>query len=149
MQRSLHVKETQMESLKVKDYMTLQAVTFTPEMSLSAALDKVMNSKYLGGPVLNDKKEVIGFLSGQDLLDKLIKVSYYCQDTHIVSDCMHPEVLSVTSETSIIELAEMMKVGKPKVYPVIDSGKLVGIITRRDVLRAIGKNIEDCFKHPV
>jgi CBS domain-containing protein len=149
MQRSLHVKETQMESLKVKDYMTLQAVTFTPEMSLSAALDKVMNSKYLGGPVLNDKKEVIGFLSGQDLLDKLIKVSYYCQDTHIVSDCMHPEVLSVTSETSIIELAEMMKVGRPKVYPVIDSGKLVGIITRRDVLRAIGKNIEDCFKHPV
>ncbi|AIW14695.1 CBS domain-containing protein [Vibrio tubiashii] len=138
-----------MESLKVKDYMTLQAVTFTPEMSLSAALDKVMNSKYLGGPVLNDKKEVIGFLSGQDLLDKLLKVSYYCQDTHIVSDCMHPEVLSVTSETSIIELAEMMKVGRPKVYPVIDSGKLVGIITRRDVLRAIGKNIEDCFKHPV
>ncbi|MFM2590578.1 CBS domain-containing protein [Vibrio sp. TBV020] len=138
-----------MESLKVKDYMTLQAVTFTPEMSLSAALDKVMNSKYLGGPVINEQREVIGFLSGQDLLDKLIKVSYYCQDTHIVSDCMHSEVLSVTSETSIIELADMMKVGKPKVYPVIDAGKLVGIITRRDVLRAIGKNIEDCFKHPV
>ncbi|NOH79346.1 CBS domain-containing protein [Vibrio sp. RE86] len=138
-----------MESLKVKDYMTLQAVTFTPDMSLSAALDKVMNSKYLGGPVINEQKQVIGFLSGQDLLDKLIKVSYYCQDTHIVSDCMHPEVLSVTSETSIIELAEMMQVGKPKVYPVIDAGKLVGIITRRDVLRAIGKNIEDCFKHPV
>jgi len=138
-----------MESLKVKDYMTLQAVTFTPEMSLSAALDKVMNSKYLGGPVINERREVIGFLSGQDLLDKLIKVSYYCQDTHIVSDCMHSEVLSVTSETSIIELADMMKVGKPKVYPVIDAGKLVGIITRRDVLRAIGKNIEDCFKHPV
>lgn len=138
-----------MESLKVKDYMTLQAVTFTPEMSLSAALEKVMNSKYLGGPVVNEKKEVIGFLSGQDLLEKLIKVSYYCQDTHIVSDCMHPEVLSVTSETSIIELAEMMKVGKPKVYPVIDDGKLVGIITRRDVLRAVAKNIDDCFKHPV
>lgn len=138
-----------MESLKVKDYMTLQAVTFTPDMSLSAALDKVMHSKYLGGPVINEQKQVIGFLSGQDLLDKLIKVSYYCQDTHIVSDCMHPEVLSVTSETSIIELAEMMQVGKPKVYPVIDAGKLVGIITRRDVLRAIGKNIEDCFKHPV
>tara|TARA_Y100001960_G_scaffold183464_1_gene192242 strand:- start:1992 stop:2408 length:417 start_codon:yes stop_codon:yes gene_type:complete len=138
-----------MESLKVKDYMTLQAVTFSPEMSLSAALEKVLDSRYLGGPVVNERKEVIGFLSGQDLLDKLIKVSYYCQDTHIVSDCMHSEVLSVTSDTSIIELAEMMKVGKPKVYPVIDAGKLVGIITRRDVLRAIGKNIDDCFKHPV
>lgn len=138
-----------MESLKVKDYMTLQAVTFTPEMSLSAALDKVMNSRYLGGPVINEQREVIGFLSGQDLLDKLVKVSYYCQDTHIVSDCMHKDVLSVTSDTSIIELADMMKVGRPKVYPVIDAGKLVGIITRRDVLRAVAKNLDDCFKHPV
>ncbi|MGF1908099.1 CBS domain-containing protein [Vibrio kasasachensis] len=138
-----------MESLRVKDYMTLQAVTFKPEMSLSAALDKAMGSDYLGGPVINEKKEVIGFLSGQDLLDKLIKVSYFCQDTHIVSDCMSTDVLSVSSEVSVIDLAEMMKIGKPKVYPVVDNGKLVGIITRKDVLRAIAKNIDACFKHPV
>lgn len=138
-----------MESLKVKDYMTLQAVTFKPEMSLSAALGKVMGSDYLGGPVINENKEVIGFLSGQDLLDKLIKVSYFCQDTHIVSDCMSTEVLSVSSDMSVIELAEMMQIGRPKVYPVIDSGRLVGIITRKDVLRAIAKNIDECFKHPV
>ncbi|AIU66224.1 CBS domain containing protein [Vibrio coralliilyticus] len=138
-----------MESLKVRDYMTLQAVTFKPEMSLSAALEKVMKSSYLGGPVINEKEEVIGFLSGHDLLDKLVKVSYYCQDTHIVSDCMHPDVISVGPDTSIIELADMMQVGKPKVYPVIDNGKLVGIITRRDVLRAVAKNLDDCFKHPV
>ncbi|MBU2895512.1 CBS domain-containing protein [Vibrio hepatarius] len=138
-----------MESLKVKDYMTLQAVTFKPEMSLSAALEKMLKSSYLGGPVINEREEVIGFLSGHDLLDKLVKVSYYCQDTHIVSDCMHSKVLSVGPDTSIIELADMMKSGKPKVYPVIDNGRLVGIITRRDVLRAVAKNLDDCFKHPV
>ena len=138
-----------MESLKVRDYMKLQAVTFTPEMSLSAALDKVMGSDYLGGPVVNENKEVIGFLSGQDLLDKLIKASYFSQDTHIVSDCMYPNVLTISPEMSIIELAEMMQVGKPKVYPVLENGKLVGIITRKDVLRAIAKNLNECFKHPV
>ncbi|MFV0447547.1 MAG: CBS domain-containing protein [Vibrio sp.] len=138
-----------MDSLKVKDYMTVKAVTFTPDMSLSAALDKVIRSDHLGGPVIDDKERVIGFLSEQDLLDKLVKVSYFCQDTHIVSDCMHKEVLSVSPEMSVIELADMMKVGKPKVYPVVDSGKLVGIITRRDVLRAIGKTLANCFKHPV
>ncbi|WP_070967261.1 CBS domain-containing protein [Vibrio sonorensis] len=138
-----------MESLKVRDYMTLQAVTFKPEMSLSAALEKVNRSQHMGGPVINEKEEVIGFLSEQDLLDKLIKVSYFCQDTHLVGDCMHKEVLSVSPNTSIIELADMMKVGKPKAYPVIDNGKLVGIITRRDVLQAIGKNINECFQHPV
>jgi len=138
-----------MSSLKVKDYMTLKAVTFTPEMSLTAALNKVIRSDHLGGPVIDENERVIGFLSEQDLLDKLVKVSYFCQDTHIVSDCMHKEVLTVSPEMSIIELADMMKVGKPKVYPVVDNGKLVGIITRRDVLRAIGKSLDDCFKHPV
>ncbi|MGR5133488.1 CBS domain-containing protein [Vibrio alfacsensis] len=139
-----------MHSLKVKDYMTLQAVTFTPNMSLMAALDKVMQSVTLGGPVIDENEKVIGYLSEQDLLDELIKASYHCQDTHTVQECMHDDVLSVSPEMSIIELADMMKVGKPKMYPVVDDKeKLVGMITRRDVLRAIGKSLDECFKHPV
>ncbi|EGQ8061427.1 CBS domain-containing protein [Vibrio parahaemolyticus] len=139
-----------MHSLKVKDYMTLQAVTFTKDMSLTAALNKVMQSVTLGGPVIDDNKKVVGFLSEQDLLDKLVKASYHCQDTHTVQECMHEDVLSVSPEMSVIELADMMKVGKPKMYPVVDDrGKLVGIITRRDVLRAIGMTLNECFKHPV
>ncbi|EMI4303091.1 CBS domain-containing protein [Vibrio vulnificus] len=138
-----------MNSLKVKDYMTLQAVTFTVDMSLSAALNKVMKSVVMGGPVINEKEEVIGFLSEQDLLDKLVKASYHCQDSYTVGECMHSDVLSVSSDMSIIELAEMMKVGKPKMYPVVDNKKLVGVITRRDVLKAIGQSLDDCFKHPV
>ncbi|HCM2154278.1 TPA: CBS domain-containing protein [Vibrio parahaemolyticus] len=139
-----------MHSLKVKDYMTLQAVTFTKYMSLTAALNKVMQSVTLGGPVIDENEKVVGFLSEQDLLDKLVKASYHCQDTHTVQECMHEDVLSVSPEMSVIELADMMKVGKPKMYPVVDDrGKLVGIITRRDVLRAIGMTLNECFKHPV
>ncbi|HHC6641824.1 TPA: CBS domain-containing protein [Vibrio parahaemolyticus] len=139
-----------MHSLKVKDYMTLQAVTFAKDMSLTAALNKVMQSVTLGGPVIDENEKVVGFLSEQDLLDKLVKASYHCQDTHTVQECMHEDVLSVSPEMSVIELADMMKVGKPKMYPVVDDrGKLVGIITRRDVLRAIGMTLNECFKHPV
>ncbi len=136
-----------MEALKVKDYMDRQAVKFSPEMSLSAALDKVMKSEHLGGPVVDEEGKVIGFLSEQDLLEKLIKVAYSSQETHIVSDCMYKEVLSVSPETGIIELADMMKVGKPKAYPVVEDGKLLGLITRRDVLTAIGKALETSFKY--
>ncbi|GAM57619.1 inosine monophosphate dehydrogenase-related protein [Vibrio ishigakensis] len=138
-----------MQSLKVKDYMSHQAVTFTSDMSLSAALEKFLKAKNPGGPVIDESEKVVGFLSEQDLLEKLIKVSYHCQDTHIVSDVMYEEVLSVHPDMSIIELAEMMKVGKPKVYPVVDEEKLVGIISRSDVLRALGESINACFQHPV
>lgn len=139
-----------MNSLKVKDYMTLQAVTFTKTMPLTAALSKVIQSVNLGGPVIDEDKKVVGFLSEQDLLDNLITASYYCQDTNTVEECMHKDVLSVSPDMSIIELADMMQVGKPKVYPVVDdNGKLVGVITRRDVLTAINKSLNECFAHPV
>lgn len=119
-------------------------------MSLSAALNKVMQSVTLGGPVIDENEKVVGFLSEQDLLDKLVKASYHCQDTHTVQECMHDDVLSVSPDMSVIELADMMKIGKPKMYPVVDGkGKLVGVITRRDVLRAIGMTLNECFKHPV
>ncbi|CSB13333.1 inosine monophosphate dehydrogenase-like protein [Vibrio cholerae] len=109
----------------------------------------MVRSDNMGGPVIDAQRHVIGFLSEQDLLDKLVHASYHCQDAHLVSDCMHKEVLSVAPETSIIELAAMMKVGKPKMYPVVSDGKLVGVITRRDVLRALSKTLTNCFQHPV
>jgi CBS domain-containing protein len=138
-----------MESQKVKHYMTKQPITFSPEMSLSAALEKVINSEHFGGPVLDDQNRVIGFLSEQDLLDKLIKVSYYCQDSYVVRDCMSTQVLSVESNLPIVDLASQMTVGKPKVYPVIDDGKLVGLITRRAALIAIDRSLKNCFQHPL
>jgi CBS domain-containing protein len=138
-----------MESQKVKDYMAKQPITFTPEMSLSAALEKVIHSEHLGGPVIDEQKRVIGFLSEQDLLDKLVKVSYYCQDSYVVRDCMSTQVLSVESNMPIIDLALQMTVNRPKVYPVIDEGQLVGLITRRTVLIAIDSSLKNCFQHPV
>jgi len=138
-----------MESQKIKDYMTKQPITFTSTMSLSKALEKVIGSEHLGGPVLDDDKRVIGFLSEQDLLDKLVKVSYNCQDSYVVGDCMSKEVLSVDSNMPIIELASQMTVGKPKVYPVIDNGKLVGLITRRAALVAIDSSLKNSFKNQV
>ncbi|MEJ2763133.1 CBS domain-containing protein [Photobacterium sp. MCCC 1A19761] len=138
-----------MESLKVKDYMNMRPVTFDPKMSLSQALGKLLVSKQIGGPVVDEQRKVVGFISEQDMIHKLLKVGYHCQDTHNVQDCMRSEVLTVTPEDSIIELAEVMTGQKPKIYPVVDNGRLVGIITRRDVLTAISNQIVDCFKHPV
>jgi len=138
-----------MESLKVKDYMNRRPVTFDKHMSLSVALDKLLTAKQIGGPVIDDQKRVVGFLSEQDMIHKLLKVGYHCQDTHNVDDCMRPDVLTVSPEDSIIELAEIMSGQKPKIYPVVNNGLLVGVITRRDVLTAISTQIGACFKHPV
>ncbi|MBF8999853.1 MULTISPECIES: CBS domain-containing protein [Vibrio] len=138
-----------MDSIQVRDYMTLHPVTFTPEMPLTAALAKLLRSDNHGGPVIDDKEHVIGFISEQDLLDKLVKASYFCHDSHVVGECMRDEVLTVSPDMTIIELADLMQVGKPKAYPVVDNGKLLGMISRSEVLKALGKNLASCFQHPV
>ncbi|OEF23527.1 CBS domain-containing protein [Vibrio rumoiensis] len=138
-----------MASLKVRDYMRPRAVTFTVDMTLSTALDKVLNAINIGGPVINDRQEVVGFLSEQDLLNRLVQVSYHCQDTHTVADCMRKDAFTISPEMSVLELAELMKEGKPKVYPVVENKKLVGIISRREVLKAVSDSLDDCFKHPL
>ncbi|WP_028024159.1 CBS domain-containing protein [Enterovibrio calviensis] len=139
-----------MESIKVKDYMNKRPVTFKASMSLSVALEKMLNAHQTGGPVLDEHNHVVGFLSEQDMIHKLLKAGYYCQDSNTVEDCMHKEVSSVSPEESIIKLAEEMLPAKPKVYPVVDENeRLIGIISRRDILKAIATQIDDCFLHPV
>jgi CBS domain-containing protein len=135
-----------MQTLTVQQYMALQPTTFTVDMSLTTALAKIIKTPELGGPVVDASGKVVGFLSEQDLLDKLVNVSYFCQESDVVGDCMSREVLSVTPDTSIIELAGMMGPHKPKMYPVVQGDKLVGVITRRHVLKALERNIKLCFK---
>ncbi len=62
---------------------------------------------------------------------------------------MHADVLTVSPNDSIIELADVMSGQKPKIYPVVEDGRLIGVITRRDVLNAISTQIGNCFKHPL
>ena len=117
-----------MESIQVKDYMNKRPVTFKASSSLSIALEKMLNSHQTGGPVVDDQNHVVGFLSEQDMIHKLLKVSYHCQDSDSVADCMHHQVEVVRGDESIIRLAEGMQPGKPKFIlssmPMIDSSGL-------------------------
>ncbi len=139
-----------MESIKVKDYMNKRPVTFKVSMPLSIAMGKMLNAQQTGGPVIDDNNRVVGFLSEQDLIHKLLRVGYYCQDSDNVADCMRGDVKTVSPDESVIKLAEEMLPAKPKVYPVVDEDdRLIGVISRRDILRAIATQIDDCFHHQV
>lgn len=130
--------------------MNMRPVTFKATMSLSIALEKMLNSKQTGGPVIDDNNYVVGFLSEQDIIHQLLKAGYYCQDSNTVGDCMYRDVVSITPDESIIKLAEEMIPGKPKIYPVVgEDERLIGIISRRDILKAIAAQIDNCFHRPV
>jgi predicted transcriptional regulator len=57
-----------MESLNVSDHMNQRPVTFTTEMTVAEAVERLLQSRQTGGPVIDEQNKVIGFLSEQDCL---------------------------------------------------------------------------------
>lgn len=135
-----------MESVQVREYMDTHPVIFKPDMVIEEASEKFVTSKQTGGPVIDAKKRVVGFLSESDVLAKMLETSYYNEQIANVEDIMRKDVLSVKPYDSIVELAQMMLQNKPKVYPVVDdSGNLLGTICRNDVLVAFDKHMHANF----
>lgn len=136
-----------MQAIQVKDYMKRHPVTFKADDSIFDAIEKLLSSNLTGGPVIDEHKRLIGFISEQDCIAKGLEASYHCEQVAQVAEFMRQDVLTVKPQDGIIEVAQQMLQAKPKIYPVVDdAGHLVGIIHRRDVLRCIEAQMRSCFK---
>lgn len=125
------------EALTVADCMAQARFTIKPETPITQAVKYMLDNSTIGGPVVDDNNVVVGFISEQDCLRYLISDSYYSDQSLLVKDVMKHDVLFTEPDMSIIDLAQLMCGNKPKKYPVCEHGKLVGVISREHVLRAL------------
>jgi len=134
-------------SIQVKEYMNFYPVTFTADMVVEDASLRFLKTGQIGGPVIDGKGQLIGFLSEIDVLKEMLESNYHNEHVTTVASLMRKEVLSVKPYDSIVELAQSMTINRPKVYPVIDDdGVLLGTICRSDVLRAIDTYMRAGYK---
>ena len=134
-----------MHSILVKNYMQRQVPALTTTTNTNQAVAALLKGGYTGLPVVDDQKKLVGFVSEQDCMKEMLHGTFFCESPPAVTSIMQKEVLAVTPDTSILELAEIMLAHKPKNYPVVSNDKLVGQITRRDVLRGLIDHDEDCY----
>jgi len=125
-----------MKSVKVADYMTRKLVTFHPRTNVVEALAVILDNHITGVPVVDDNGSLVGMLSEVDLMSVVIQDSYYDEGMGIVADYMRTPVDTVDPDTDIYSLAERFLKEHRRRYPVVKDGKLVGQISRRDVLQA-------------
>ncbi|GAA4879391.1 CBS domain-containing protein [Ferrimonas pelagia] len=138
-----------MESVKVRDYMTRHPVMLTTQTPLSNAVEALLKAGQAGAPVIDSEGMLVGFASEKDCLSLLLKSSYHCDLTATVAEVMRPDVLTVTPDDSVLALADQMLGDKPKIYPVVEAGKVVGMIDRSKVLQAVSTHLKVCFRHAV
>ncbi len=118
----------------------------TPQLGLAEALDRLHHSGLSGLPVLDDQQQLVGFLSEQDCIPSLITGSYHCDTRTQVEDMMSRTPLSVDPDDSILDLARQMSGAKPKIYPVLEQGKVIGIISRHQVMQALNQQMKGCHQ---
>jgi len=125
-------------SLKVKDYMVVNKCTFTPDMDIFRAIHKMLESRISGAPVIDKHGNMIGFLSEKDCMQVALNAAYQQEGAAgKVSEFMTPNIDTIDVETPIIDVAERFLKGSYKRFPVVMDNRLVGTITRQNILRAL------------
>lgn len=131
-------------SMTVGSYMNTQATAVSSGVTLNEVIQKLADDKTTGAAVIDNKESLIGFVSEQDCLKHVLLDSYHCGTPTLVDTVMRmTPVETVNPNDSILDLA--VRLGDSlKVYPVVEGGSLVGVISLREVLQALIQNPEKC-----
>lgn len=145
-----------------KEIMTTDVITVSPDERVDVVTKLLIDNKISGIPVVDQDKHILGIVTEKDLLIKAgeLKVPFYITlfDSIIfmenpmrfnsnlkkytaskVKDAMTTKVVVVDENTPVQEIAEMMQGKGVNRLPVVRNNKLIGIVTRNDVLKALVK----------
>ncbi len=122
---------------RVEDFMTKDVVVAHPEMEAYDAILLLLKHKISGMPVVDDRGEVVGIISERDCLKTQVNAQYHELPTAFVKDLMSTDPKTITPHTEIMEVAEVFLASGFRRLPVLDEGRMVGLVSRRDVLRVI------------
>ncbi|SEP94601.1 CBS domain-containing protein [Hyunsoonleella jejuensis] len=127
--------------LKVSDYMTRNLITFTPHQTIESVMQALIKNRISGGPVVNDKHELIGIISEGDCIKQISESRYYnmpMQDQTIEKHMVN-DVETIDGNMNIFDAANKFLNSKRRRFPIVEDGKLVGQISQKDVLKAAMK----------
>ena len=133
--------QPQKEELKpalVSDYMTTKLITFRPDQLVSEVVESLIKNRISGGPVVNDKNELLGIISEGDCIKHISESRYYNMpmDNNTVDKHMIKNVDTIDGKLNIFEAAEKFLKAKHRRFPIVENGKLVGQISQKDILIA-------------
>jgi CBS domain-containing protein len=151
------------DELKVREIMTTDVITVRPETTMGELADILAQNKISGVPVVDGQGRVLGMVSEADIIlqDADLHFPYYIQFLESViylqsvhkfeerfrkafgtkvSEVMSDEVVAVSPDTTVREVATLMADRDVNRLPVTESEKLVGIVTRGDIVRAIAEH---------
>lgn len=120
--------------MRVKDCMCSSVIKVEPEEKLSQVA-KLMKENSVGCiPVCDQENKVIGFITDRDIVIRCVANNENCSNIR-VSEVMQKNVIKTTADTDIDDATRIMEENQIRRLPVIDNGKIVGILSLGDLAR--------------
>ena len=119
------IMKNKLNQLTVSDIMEQKPLHFSADGCIYQALTTLSEQSLTSAHILNDKDQLIGFVSEQDILRLLWSEEYSADLSYQLKDIMQTEILTVASTQPISALIEFMVVDKEKLFPVNQSGMLI------------------------
>jgi len=127
-----------LQSVKVTDYMTRQLITFYADTPLFKAIKVFSEHPVSGAPVVDEAGYLVGVMSEVDCLRGILNKTYHKEEVGgTVGEFMTTKVDTVDGNTDIIAVAEQFIQRGRRRIPVVKEGKLIGQVSRKDILRAV------------
>jgi CBS-domain-containing membrane protein len=143
--------------MKAADVMVTSVITVGPEMSVQDVATLLLKNRISGLPVVSDEGELVGIVSEGDLLHRaeagtgrrrpwwlailtgrdVLAAEYVREHSHKVADVMTRHVITATPDTSLQDIAHLLEKNGIKRVPIVDGGRLVGIVSRANLLQAL------------
>jgi CBS domain-containing protein len=139
--------------VKAEGVMTAPVITVRPTMSVKQAGRVLIDNAISAAPVVDDELQLVGIVTEADIMaletdddprDRLgrrDKADGYVPAT--VAEIMSTDVLALPPDTDAGEIARLMLDQHIKSLPIVDGGKVVGVVSRRDLLRALVRRDDD------
>jgi len=127
----------QLDSKRVRDYMARNLVTFTPDTEVLSAIHQIVKHRISGAPVVDRDGKLVGMLSEKDCLKVAVVAGHEGVPAGVVEDFMSRDPATVDADDGLVDIASRFVDAPFKRFPVMENGKLVGQISRSDILRAI------------
>jgi CBS domain-containing protein len=123
----------------ISDYMSRNVVKLRPEMEILHAVHSLIGGSVSGAPVVDDRDTVVGMLTERDCMKVVLNAAYHQEHGGLVKEFMATDIEVMNPDLSIVDAARNFYEKRYLRYPVVDNGRLVGVISRSDVMRAMGE----------
>lgn len=125
-----------MSQVSARDCMVTRLVTLRPEMDVIEAVQRLLKNRISGAPVVDANGKYLGIFSEKCSMHVLLDAAYEQLPSNEVRVFMDTGAQTIEPDTHLLSIAQVFLLTSYRRLPVLESGKLVGQVSRRDVIRA-------------